>query len=158
MNLPPITPEMLATIGITLAALVLFVLDRLPIEGAGLLVMVALMLTGVVTPAEGVSGFASEAIVTIVPMLVLSAALVRTGGVDVLGRWISRAAGGSGVHLLVVSIALVGPASAAAFTSTPTGASRSSTAMIAFLAASSSTRSRGSRTPTSSPTNASQPS
>ncbi|MEX2465759.1 MAG: SLC13 family permease [Gemmatimonadota bacterium] len=112
MNPPPITPEMLITIGITFGALALFVLDRFPIEVVGLLVMVALMLTGVVTPAEGVSGFASEAIVTIAAMFVLSAGLVRTGGVDVLGRWISRAAGGSGFRLLVVSILLVVPTSA----------------------------------------------
>lgn len=105
---PPITPDML----ITLAAIVLFVLDRTPIEVVGLMVMVALMLTGVVTPAEGVSGFASEAILTIAAMFVLSAALVRTGGVDVLGRWISRLSGDSGFRLLVVSLAVVVPASA----------------------------------------------
>lgn len=108
----PITPDMLITITITLAAIVLFVIDRLPIEVVGLMVMVALMLTGVVTPAEGVSGFASEAIVTIAAMFVLSAALVRTGGVDMLGRWISRMSGGSGFRLLFVSIAVVVPASA----------------------------------------------
>ncbi|MEX2471736.1 MAG: SLC13 family permease, partial [Gemmatimonadota bacterium] len=70
------------------------------------------MLTGVVTPAEGVSGFASEAILTIAAMFVLSAALVRTGGVDVLGRWISELSGDSGFRLLLVSLAVVVPASA----------------------------------------------
>lgn len=112
MSPPPITPDMLITIAITVGAIVLFVLDRLPIEVVGLIVMVALMLTGVVTPAEGVSGFASEAILTIAAMFVLSAALVRTGGVDVLGRWISRLSGDSGFRLLVVSLAVVVPASA----------------------------------------------
>lgn len=112
MSPPPITPDMLITIAITLAAIVLFVLDRFPIEVVGLMVMVALMLTGVVTPAEGVSGFASEAILTIAAMFVLSAALVRTGGVDVLGRWISEVSGDSGFRLLFVSLAVVVPASA----------------------------------------------
>ena len=112
MNPPPITPEILITLGITGGAIVLFVWDRLPIEVVGLVVMVALMLTGVVTPAEGVSGFASEAIITIGAMFVLSAALVRTGGVDVLGRWISRMAGRSDLRLLAVSLAVVIPASA----------------------------------------------
>lgn len=112
MSPPPITADMLITIAITLAAIVLFVLDRLPIEVVGLMVMVALMLTGVVTPAEGVSGFASEAILTIAAMFVLSAALVRTGGVDVLGRWISKLSGDSGFRLLLVTIAVVIPASA----------------------------------------------
>ncbi len=112
MNPPPITPDILVTLAITVGAIVLFVLDRLPIEVVGLLVMVALMLTGVVTPTEGVSGFASEAIVTIAAMFVLSAALVRSGGVDVLGRWISSMSGQSDLRLLAVSIAVVIPASA----------------------------------------------
>lgn len=112
MNPPPVTPDILITAAITLGALLLFVLDRLPIEVVGLLVMVALVLTGVVTPAEGVSGFASEAIVTIAAMFVLSAALVRTGGVDVLGRFISKLAGNSDFRLLAVSLAVVVPASA----------------------------------------------
>ena len=109
---PPVTLEVLLTLGITAGALVLFMLDRLPIEVVGLLVMVVLMVTGVVTPSEGVSGFASEALVTIAAMFVLSAALVRTGGVDALGRWISRVAGRSGFRLLLVSLAVVVPVSA----------------------------------------------
>ena len=112
MNPPPITPEILLTLGITVGALVLFVLDRLPIEVVGLLVMVALMVTGVLTPAEGVSGFASEALVTVAAMFVLSAAMVRTGGVDALGRWISKLAGKSDFRLLAVTLLVVIPLSA----------------------------------------------
>jgi di/tricarboxylate transporter len=112
VNPPPITPEILLTLGITVGALVLFVLDRLPIEVVGLLVMVALMVTGVLTPAEGVSGFASEALVTVAAMFVLSAAMVRTGGVDTLGRWISKLAGKSDFRLLVVTLLVVIPLSA----------------------------------------------
>jgi di/tricarboxylate transporter len=109
---PPITPEILVTLGITLGAVVLFIWDRLAIEVVGLLVMVALVVTGTLTPAEGVSGFASEALVTIAAMFVLSAALVRTGGADLLGRWISRLAGKSDFRLLAVSLAVVVPVSA----------------------------------------------
>jgi di/tricarboxylate transporter len=112
VNPPPITPEILLTLGITVGALVLFVLDRLPIEVVGLLVMVALMVTGVLTPAEGVSGFASEALVTVAAMFVLSAAMVRTGGVDALGRWISKLAGKSDFRLLAVTLLVVIPLSA----------------------------------------------
>lgn len=112
MNPPPVTPEILLTLGITVGALVLFVLDRLAIEVVGLLVMVALMVTGVLTPAEGVSGFASEALVTVAAMFVLSAAMVRTGGVDALGRWISKLAGKSDFRLLVVTLLVVIPLSA----------------------------------------------
>lgn len=112
MTAPPFTPEILLTLGITLGAVVLFVVDRLPLEVVGLLVMVALMVTGVLTPAEGVSGFASEALVTVAAMFVLSAAMVRTGGVDALGRWISKLAGRNDFRLLAVSLVVVVPLSA----------------------------------------------
>ena len=112
MNPPPLTPDILITLGITLGALVLFVLDRLHIEVVGLMVMVALMVTGVLSPAEGVSGFANEALVTVAAMFVLSAAMVRTGGVDALGRWISKLAGKSDFRLLVVTLLVVIPLSA----------------------------------------------
>lgn len=112
MPSPALTHEILVTLGIALAALVLFVTDRLPMELVGMLVMVALILLGVITPAEGVSGFSNEAVVTIAAMFVLSGALIRTGAVDELGRWISRLSGESGFRLLLVSIAVIIPASA----------------------------------------------
>jgi di/tricarboxylate transporter len=45
-------------------------------------------------------------------MFVLSAGLVRTGGVDLLGRWVARVGGGSEFRLLAISFAIVIPLSA----------------------------------------------
>ena len=78
----------------------------------GLLVLATLILTGLVTPQEGLSGFANEATVIVGSMLVLSAALVRTGAVDVLGRRMAALAGKSELRLLLVIVAFIVPVSA----------------------------------------------
>jgi di/tricarboxylate transporter len=106
------TGEILLTLAVAAGALGLFVWNRLRVDVVGLIVMAALIVTGLVTPREGISGFANEAMLTVAAMFVLSSGLVRTGAVDILGRWVARLAGGSEFRLLLVSIALVIPLSA----------------------------------------------
>jgi di/tricarboxylate transporter len=107
-----IAHEILLTLGITLGALLLFIWNRIRVDVVGLIVMVVLILSGLVTTREGISGFANEAMVTVAAMFVLSAGLVRTGAVDLLAKWIARVASGSELRLLVVSLAIVIPVSA----------------------------------------------
>jgi di/tricarboxylate transporter len=71
-------------------ALALFVWNRLRVDVVGLIVMATLILTGLVTPREGISGFANEALITVAAMFILSAGLLRTGAIDMLGRWTER--------------------------------------------------------------------
>ena len=106
------TPEIALTLGVTLAALVLFVWNRLDVEVVGLLVLGALLVTGLATPAQGLAGFANEATVTVALMLVLSAGLLRTGAVDLLARKLADAAGDSELRLLVAVIVVIVPVSA----------------------------------------------
>jgi di/tricarboxylate transporter len=106
------TPEIIGTLAITLAALGLFIWNRIRVEVVGLMVMAALILSGLVSIREGISGFANEAMLTVGAMFVLSAGLVRTGAIDVLGQWIARLAGKSEFRLLLVSVLLVIPLSA----------------------------------------------
>jgi di/tricarboxylate transporter len=100
------------TVVIMAGALALFLWGRFRPDVVGVMVMTALMLTGVLTPAEGISGFANEAMLTVAAMFVLSAGLVRTGAVDLLGRWVARLGGSSELRLLTVSFAFVIPLSA----------------------------------------------
>src|SRR5690606_1582629 len=68
--------------------LTLFVQNRLQPDVIALIAMVSLMVLGLVTPAEGISGFANEATVTVAAMLALSIGLIRTGAVEDLARWL----------------------------------------------------------------------
>lgn len=106
------TPDIALTLAVAAGALALFVWNRLPVDVVGLLVMVTLIVLGLVTPQEGISGFANEATVTVAAMLVLSTGMLRTGAVDVLARWVARLAEGSEFRLLAVVLAIVVPVSA----------------------------------------------
>ncbi len=107
-----LTPEIVLTLAVTAGALALFIWNRLRVDVVGIIVMATLIVTGLVTPREGISGFANEAMVTVAAMFVLSAGLIRTGAVDILGKWVARLAGKSELRLLVVTLAIVIPLSA----------------------------------------------
>ncbi|MBK9387003.1 MAG: SLC13 family permease [Planctomycetes bacterium] len=99
-------------LGIGALVLGLFLWNRLRLEVVGLLALVAVVLSGLVPLEVAVSGFANEALLTVAAMFVLSAALVRTGGADVLARLLGKLARGSELRLLAASLLLVMPLSA----------------------------------------------
>lgn len=101
------TVEMLIVAAILLLALVLFVTELVPIDLTALVVVGLLILTGVLTPAEGFSGFSHPAPVTVAAMLVLSAGLIRTGAVAKLGQKVSALGGSSEVSQLAVIFPVV---------------------------------------------------
>lgn len=80
-------PEAWLTCAVLLVALVLFVLERFPIEQVAISIPVVLLAAGVLTPTEAISGFASPATLTVGAMLVLSIGLVQTGAVRRIARW-----------------------------------------------------------------------
>lgn len=112
MSAPGLSLEILLTLGVAAGALALFLWNRLRVDVIGLIVMAALIVLGLVTPQEGISGFANEATVTVAAMFVLSAGLARTGAIEIAGRWIARLAGKSELRLLLISLAIVVPLSA----------------------------------------------
>ena len=112
MNRPELSYEIALTLAIAAGALALFAWNRVRMDVVGIIVMTTLIVTGLVTPPQGLSGFSNEAMITVAAMFVLSAGLVGTGAVDVLGRWVARLAGASELRLLVISLALVIPLSA----------------------------------------------
>jgi di/tricarboxylate transporter len=109
---PPLTLEIVLTLAVAGGALGLFLWNRLRVDVVALMVMASLILLDLVTPQEGISGFANEATITVAAMFILSAGLLRTGAIDVLGRWVARLAGRSEFRLLLVSCLLVVPMSA----------------------------------------------
>ncbi|HSO22302.1 MAG TPA: SLC13 family permease [Chondromyces sp.] len=111
-GIPEITLDIALTLAVTFGSLVLFVWGRLRIEVVGLLVMTAVIVLGLVSPGQGIAGFANEAVVTVALVLGLSAGLLRTGAVDVLARWIEQVAGHSEWRLTAAVLVIVIPVSA----------------------------------------------
>ncbi|HSE13493.1 MAG TPA: SLC13 family permease [Rudaea sp.] len=73
-----------------IGAMALFVSEKLRFDVVGLIVLVLLMALGILTPAEGLSGFSNEATVVVAAMFALNAGVVGTGGLDPLIRVLSR--------------------------------------------------------------------
>ncbi|NJO85097.1 MAG: SLC13 family permease, partial [Blastochloris sp.] len=83
-------------------ALVLFLSNRLPPDLVALLVLLALGLSGLVSPAQVIAGFGSPAVVTILGLFIITATLERTGVVAWLSERLARIAGGSESGLIGV--------------------------------------------------------
>jgi len=106
------TLPILLTFLILAAAVVLFVTEWLRVDLIALMVLGSLAITGLVTPAEALSGFSNPAVVTVWAVFILSAGLSRTGVANVVGRQVLRLAGEGEVRLLVVIMVTAGVMSA----------------------------------------------
>lgn len=80
------TPEMIVVLAILVLAIVLFATEKLPIDLVALLIMAILLLSGIISPEEGISGFSNTATVTVGAMFILSGALFRTGAINKIGE------------------------------------------------------------------------
>ncbi len=85
--------EIAITLGLLLVALVLFGTEKLPVDVVGIILVIGLVVTGVLTVNEGVAGFGDNIIVTIAGLFVLTGGLIKTGLVDLIGRRLYRIAG-----------------------------------------------------------------
>jgi di/tricarboxylate transporter len=95
-----LTPELIITLIILAAAIVLFLSERLTVDLVALLVLVALGLSHVLTTEEVFSGLSDTAVITILAIFVLAHSLEVTGVADKMGDLILRMAGKSEARLI----------------------------------------------------------
>lgn len=84
------TLEITVVLGLVVLALGLFVSDRVGVDMTALIIMSILLVTGIITPAEGLAGFSNSATVTVGAMFVLSFGLTRTGALRNVGNQFSE--------------------------------------------------------------------
>ena len=87
---------------ILVLAIVLFATGLIRMDLTALFVLVALTVTGLVTPAQALSGFSNSAVIIVWAMFILSAGLARTGVSNVLGAQLLKFAGKSEGRLIAV--------------------------------------------------------
>jgi di/tricarboxylate transporter len=87
---------------ILIAAFALLVTEKLRNDVVAVLIVLSLALTGVLKPAEALSGFSSEPAIVVAAIFVMSGALHRTGLSDVLGSWIGKLAGAGYTRAIAV--------------------------------------------------------
>lgn len=106
------TTEIALTLGIILAAIVLFATERLRVDLVALLVLLAVSITGLVNKDDVFLGFANSAVITIWAVYIVSGGLFKTGVADKLGSLILHLAGASEPRLIAVIMITCGIMSA----------------------------------------------
>ena len=96
------TVEIIILLVILGVAMILFSLERIPADAVGLGVALSLILTGLLPSDTAFAGFGSSTVMMILGLLILTAALVRTGVVEICGRAILRYTGDEPNRLLAV--------------------------------------------------------
>ncbi|NNC94092.1 MAG: SLC13 family permease, partial [Chitinophagales bacterium] len=79
------TFEVVFILTITVLALIAFASDRVAPDVVALLVMVSLMVSGILSPSEGISGFSNPATITILAFFFVSLALEKSGAIRYIG-------------------------------------------------------------------------
>ena len=95
-----------------IATLYLLISERIPIDLTAIGIMVALMVSGILTPVQAVAGFANPAVITVGAMFLISQAMIRTGVVGFIGQRVMDLTRGRAWLALLVVLLIVAVASA----------------------------------------------
>jgi di/tricarboxylate transporter len=103
---------------ILILTLILLITEKIPIDLTAMGIMVLLMVTGILTPLEAVSGLANPAVVTVGVMFLISQGMIRTGAVGFIGEKLINYSRGK-LHLAMLMILLTVAMSSAFINNTP---------------------------------------
>ncbi|HHJ16849.1 MAG TPA: TRAP transporter large permease subunit [Gammaproteobacteria bacterium] len=104
--------DTLFVFGLLLVTVLLFVSDRVRLDVVALAVILVLMLSGLLTPAESLAGFGDPVVLLLAGLFVVGEGLYRTGIAFAVGDWLMRVAGTSELRLLVMLMLVVAGLSA----------------------------------------------
>ena len=112
ISLDAVTIKAVVTLLILAAAMYGFVSERLAPDLTALLALLALLLTGVLTPYEAFSGFSHPATISVAAVLVLSAGVERTGVLTYIARRLLTPLANSQLTITVVIMVIISAISA----------------------------------------------
>ncbi|WP_127844158.1 SLC13 family permease [Psychroflexus aestuariivivens] len=104
------TVDVIITLCVIAGAMVLFATEVIRVDLVALLIIVALVITGVITPQQGVEGFSNNATITVAFMFALSAAMLQTGALQFLAQKLSKVFENNfnqGMILMMILIAVI---------------------------------------------------
>jgi di/tricarboxylate transporter len=87
---------------------VLLIIDKLRIDVVGLLCLLALAWTGVLEPLEALSGFSSNAVITMIAVMILGKGISHTGVMSVLAREVVKHTGSRRSRIVAVFSSVIG--------------------------------------------------
>ena len=101
--------DVIFTLAVLLVAIVLFITDLLRVDLVAMGVVLALLLSDILTPAEAFAGFSNTAVVTIAALFVVGGAVFQTGLANEIGERILAIAGRNETRLsIVIMVAVAG--------------------------------------------------
>src|SRR5262247_2045173 len=98
----------LIVLGVLAGAVALFAWGRPRSDVVTILVVLALMLSRVLTPKEALAGFGDPVVILIAAIFVVGEAMVNTGIALRLGEAVAKAGRGNETRLIVLTMLLVG--------------------------------------------------
>ena len=84
------TFEIVIVLIVLLGAVIMFATERFPVDVVAIIAMSVLVVSGVISPQQGVSGFSNSATITVAFMFILSTALFKSGAVVSIGNRIAQ--------------------------------------------------------------------
>ena len=100
------------TFSVLILALIAFIFEWLPVDLTALIITIVLMLLGLVTPEQGISGFGNTATITVMAMFILSAGVTRTGAIQIVRDLLMKWGGKTISQKIFLMGVIVGPISA----------------------------------------------
>ncbi len=97
------------TLSIVVLTLICFVFEWFPVDITAIAVMVALMVLGLVSPEEGISGFGNSATITVMAMFILSAGIARTGALQIVNELLLKWGGKRSTQQIFTMGMIAGP-------------------------------------------------
>jgi di/tricarboxylate transporter len=102
------TFEIGLVLAILVATIILFVSGKLRVDLISLLVLGSLGVSGLISPAEALSGFSNPAVVTVWAMFIISAGLANTGIAKFIGQQVLKLGGTGEARLIIVIMITAG--------------------------------------------------
>ncbi len=97
-----LTADMIMVMAVIAAAVFLFIVEWVRVDVVAIIVMVTLPILGLVTGQEAFMGFSSNAVMSIIAVIIIGAGLDRTGIMNKVAKPITRLAGNSESRLIVL--------------------------------------------------------
>ncbi len=99
---PPLalTSDMIIVFGFLIFVTCLFIFEIVRVDMVGLLMIILLPLAGIVEPSEAISGLSSNAVVSIIAVIIIGAGLDKTGVMNVFARQIIKLAGKNEIRIM----------------------------------------------------------
>ena len=101
MELNALTTEMMMVMAMIGIAIFLFIVEWIRVDMVAILMTVSLPLLHLVTPKEAFSGFSSNAVISIIAVIIIGAGLDKTGLINRLVAPVLKVAGHSSSRVII---------------------------------------------------------